>query len=116
MRYRFTSLLTIAAFLMCAPPLAGAAHVLGSVKLQTTPSLVQKVHGFHCRPELGWDPRSGVSRRHSHAGICENYKRCLQVHHRCIFVNGRGLGGWKYENWGWDNWRYTDCMIERGCY
>ena len=77
---------------------------------------VHKVHGFHCREELGWEPRSGLFRRHSHKGICDDYKRCLQVHHRCIFVNGRGIEGWKYERWGHDNWRYTSCMLERGCY
>lgn len=78
--------------------------------------ILQKAHGFHCRAELGWNPRTGVYERHSHMGICKNYKRCLEVHHRCILVLGRGWDSWKYERWGDDNWRYTNCMLERGCY
>jgi hypothetical protein len=95
-----------------AMPPAGSAYVV----LQQDSSSVERVHGFHCREELGWDPRAGLYRRHSHRGICEDYKRCLQVHHRCIFIHGRGIDSWKYERWGRDNWRYTNCMLERGCY
>lgn len=99
----------------------GAAHAVplsgwqGS-KVDRDTSIVEKMHGFHCRAELGWDPRAGIFRRHSHRGICEDYKRCLEVHHRCIFVLGRGIDSWRYERWGEDNWRYTSCMLDRGCY
>ena len=100
---------------ICAAAPLSAASITAPQKSSFGAPL-QKVHGFHCREELGWDPRGGVYRRHSHKGICEDYKRCLQVHHRCIFLNGRGIEGWKYERWGWDNWRYTSCMLDRGCY
>jgi len=95
-----------------AEPLPGSR----STASHQTGSAIEKVHGFHCREEMGWDPRTGLYRRHSHMGICENYKRCLEVHHRCIFLNGRGFDSWRYERWGWDNYRYTSCMLERGCY
>lgn len=97
---------------------ADPASAMGAAALAQSKLIenVHKIHGFHCREELGWEPRSGLFRRHSHKGICDDYKRCLQVHHRCIFVNGRGIEGWKYERWGNDNWRYTSCMLERGCY
>jgi hypothetical protein len=108
---------TAALAMMClaGPALAGPLTGAGS-GVSPSPLAVENVHGFHCREELGWDPRSGLYRRHSHAGICKDYKRCLEVHHRCIFVHGRGFEGWRYERWGWDNWRYTNCMLERGCY
>lgn len=97
---------------------AASAHPLGAGlrAASHSPLHVEKVHGFHCREQLGWDPRAGVYRLHSHPGICEDYTRCLEVHHRCILLNGRGFEGWRYERWGWDNWRYTSCMLDRGCY
>jgi hypothetical protein len=108
-------LLLVAAVLVVGS--ASAGPLQGHKPIHSPQSLpIEKVHGFHCREELGWDPRSGLFRRHSHPGICRDYKRCLEVHHRCIFVNGRGFEGWRYERWGRDNWRYTNCMLERGCY
>lgn len=74
------------------------------------------VHGFHCRPYFGWDPVAGVYQQHSHPGICEDYQRCLKVSKRCIFIHGRGFDKWTYERWGWDNWRYSSCMIKHNCY
>jgi hypothetical protein len=79
-------------------------------------SLVDKVHGFHCRRVLGWDPVAGVYRYHSHKGICRDYKRCLREQKRCIFVLGRGFQPWSYEAFGADNGRYFACMIRAGCY
>ena len=94
-----------------------ARPLLNSAAATSQPALYfEKIHGFHCREEYGWDPRSGRYSRHSHRGICEDYKRCLEVHHRCIFIHGRGFEGWRYERWGRDNWRYTNCMLERKCY
>ncbi len=63
-------------------------------------SLVSKVHGFHCRSVLGWDPVAGVYRYHSHPGICRNYKRCLREQKRCMFVLGQGFERWSYEAFG----------------
>lgn len=40
----------------------------------------------------------------------------MKQQQRCIFTNGRGWDVWKYERWGFDNWRYTNCMIRAGCY
>lgn len=77
---------------------------------------VQKVHGFHCKPYVGWNPVAGAYQRHSHPGICNDYQRCLREHERCIFVNGRGFEKWQFERWGSDNWRYSSCMIRSGCY
>lgn len=77
---------------------------------------ITKVHGFHCRPEYGWDARVGDYRRHTHPGICRDYQGCMKQQQRCIFVHGRGWDVWKYERWGFDNWRYTNCMIRAGCY
>jgi len=82
---------------------------------ESSPSIT-RVHGFHCRPEVGWDARVGYYRRHSHPGICKDYEGCLKQQQRCIFINGRGWDVWKYERWGYDNWRYTNCMIKAGCY
>ncbi len=108
-------------FLVCLVQsnVAGVAAPGGIAPMGSGPEknqLFQRAHGFHCRSELGWNPRTGLYERHSHLGICRDYKRCLEVHHRCIFVLGRGWDSWKYERWGDDNWRYTSCMLERGCY
>jgi hypothetical protein len=40
----------------------------------------------------------------------------MREQQRCIFGLGRGWDVWKYERWGSDNWRYTNCMIRAGCY
>jgi hypothetical protein len=77
--------------------------------------VVTKVHGFHCRPEVGWDATLGYYRRHSHRGICRDYQGCMREQQRCIFMLGRGWDVWKYERWGSENWRYTNCMIRAGC-
>jgi len=79
-------------------------------------SVVGRVHGFHCRSELGWDARAGVHRYHRHDGICKDYKRCVVQQHRCNLFLGRGWDSWQLERWGFDNWRYTDCMMRNGCY
>jgi len=95
-----------------AGPLAG--HAAGGRTGDV--AIVIKVHGFHCRKELGWDPNVGLYRYHRHEGICRDYKRCLRQHHRCILDLGRGWTTWKYEDWGWENWRYTSCMMRNTCY
>lgn len=111
-----TTYVTIAmAMCIAGTAQSGPAPGLGSAAKPSVLGL-EKVHGFHCREEFGWDPRAGRYTRHSHAGICQDYKRCLEVHHRCIFIHGRGFEGWRYERWGKDNWRYTNCMLERQCY
>ena len=98
---------------VAAAPSAG----LHSAKRSTPEaSVVGKVHGFHCRKVLGWDPVAGVYRYHSHPGICRNYKRCLREQKRCIFVLGNGFERWSYEAFGYDNERFTACMIRNGCY
>lgn len=79
-------------------------------------SLINKIHGFHCRSVLGWDPVAGVYRYHRHAGICRDYQRCLAKQKRCIFLLGRGWERWSYERFGSDNWRFTACMVRAGCY
>lgn len=106
----------VAGFLAIAPSVAAPVGVDGLKRDPEINRLLNRIHGFHCRSELGWNPRTGIVDRHSHAGICRDYKRCLEIHHRCIFVHGRGWDSWKYERWGEDNWRYTECMLERGCY
>lgn len=77
---------------------------------------VIRVHGFHCRGVLGWNPSRGVYDHHRHEGICQDYERCWRAQQRCIFVLGKGWGGWKYERFRFDNWRYTSCMMRKGCY
>jgi hypothetical protein len=79
-------------------------------------ALVENVHGFHCRPVLGWDPAAGVYHLHSHEGICKNFQRCWHEYERCNFILGRGWGYWEWERYGWDNWRFTSCMMRAGCY
>lgn len=79
-------------------------------------SVVTRVHGFHCRSELGWDAKAGVRRYHRHDGICKDDKRCLVQQRRCNLLLGRGWDSWQFERWGFDNWRYTDCMMRNGCY
>lgn len=90
-----------------------AASVVGD---DVAISAVTPVHGFHCRSMPGWDARVGVYRYHQHDGICKNYQRCVTQHRRCSIVLGRGWEGWQIERWGFDNWRYTDCMMRNGCY
>lgn len=77
---------------------------------------VHKAHGFHCRSVLGWDPRSGVYSKHRHEGICRDYKRCMREMYRCNLRMGRGWDSWSYERWGRDNWRFSSCMLDAGCY
>jgi hypothetical protein len=105
--------------------IAGASHASIAASLagletanvsSPSASLVTKVHGFHCRKMLGWDPVAGVFRVHSHPGICANYKRCIRAQKRCVFVLGRGFEPWSYEAFGSDNDRYYACMIKAGCY
>jgi len=79
-------------------------------------STLQLAHGFHCRPMLGWDSRAGVYHLHRHAGICQDYKRCMRVMYRCDFRNGKGWEPWSYERWGFDNYRFDKCMLDAGCY
>lgn len=98
-----------------APAASGPLSRMASERIASQ-SLVEKVHGFHCRKVLGWDPVGGVYRLHSHAGICQNYPRCLKEHRRCIFVLGGGFEEWSFERFGADNYRYTDCMLRAGCY
>ena len=108
--------------LSVAGPLAerGAAASLSDLQTAMRPAtgapLVTKVHGFHCRKVLGWDPVAGVYHLHSHPGICANYKRCLRAQKRCVFIRGGGFEEWSYELFGSDNDRYTACMIRAGCY
>jgi hypothetical protein len=78
--------------------------------------IVERVHGFHCRKVLGWDPVAGVYRYHRHEGICRDYKGCLRQQKRCVFLLGRGFERWSYEAFGADNARFTACMIRSGCY
>jgi hypothetical protein len=96
-----------------AQPLAGSA---AGGQNAAGFGLVTKVHGFHCRKELGWDPRAGVYRYHRHEGICKDYKRCMREMYRCNLLMGRGWDAWSYERWGWDNWRFSSCMLDAGCY
>lgn len=103
----------------CLPSSYGLAGPLGLGKSEISSpktSLVQKAHGFHCRPMYGWDPRQGIYHVHRHEGICRDYQRCLRVMYRCDAIMGRGWEPWSYERWGFDNWRYDKCMLEAGCY
>jgi hypothetical protein len=102
--------------LVCLIAQASAAPWAGAAAGKPGMQLLMRVHGFHCREELGWDPRSTSYRLHRHEGICRDYGRCLHQHKRCIFMWGRGWDSWNYESWGWDNWRYTACMLRHGCY
>src|SRR5262245_16706402 len=99
---------------------AGAAvsepFSLGKPAPAVAQTLVESAPGLHGRKMLGWDPVGGVYRMHSHAGICQNYPRCLREHRRCIFVLGGGFEEWSFERFGADNYRYTDCMLRAGCY
>ncbi len=94
------------------------AHPLAGIFLsdRQNATAIEKTHGFHCRMELGWDPRAGVYHYHRHEGICRDYKGCWRKSQRCIFLLGRGFGGWEWDRWGFDNWRYYSCMMRAGCY
>jgi hypothetical protein len=96
-----------------AEPFGGAATALGEAGNHT---LVDKVHGFHCRRVLGWDSVAGRYHVHSHEGICRDYKGCMRAQKRCIFILGGGRQDWSYELFGFDTPRYTNCMIRAGCY
>jgi hypothetical protein len=96
-----------------AEPFGGARTANGGTTAQT---LVDKVHGFHCRRVLGWDSVAGRYHVHSHEGICRNYKRCMRAQKRCVFMLGGGRKDWSYELFGYDTPRYTKCMIRAGCY
>jgi hypothetical protein len=96
-----------------AQPLAGSG---AGARYEAGSGVVTKVHGFHCRKELGWDPRAGVYRKHSHEGICRDYKGCMREMYRCNLLMGRGWDEWSYERWGFDNWRFNRCMLNSGCY
>lgn len=96
-----------------AEPMGRAATALGQEVDQT---VVAKVHGFHCRRVLGWDPVAGRYRMHSHKGICRNYRRCLRAQKRCIFLLGGGRKEWSYELFGFGAHRFTSCMVRAGCY
>jgi hypothetical protein len=96
---------------------AGAFTGLSDSKNSATdPPLVEKTHGFHCRPMFGWDPRLGIYHVHRHEGICRDHQRCMRVMYRCNLVMGRGWDTWSYERWGDDNWRFDRCMLDAGCY
>lgn len=79
-------------------------------------SIVTPVHGFHCRSVPGWDARVGTYRAHRHEKICRDYQRCVAEHRRCSMALGRSWEGWQLERWGYDNWRYIECMMRHGCY
>jgi hypothetical protein len=96
-----------------ADPLAGFAAAKSQFAIAP---ILEKTHGFHCRPMFGWDPRLGIYHVHKHEGICRNYQRCMKVMYRCDLRNGRGWRPWDYERWGDDNWRFDKCMLDAGCY
>lgn len=106
--------------IVVAGPLAahGMAHpaAFASAEHAGADTMIHKVHGFHCRPVLGWDPVAGVYRVHRHPGICRDYRGCLREQKRCIFLLGRRFEPWSYEAFGSDNARFTACMIRSGCY
>lgn len=95
-----------------------SAHPFGGLpgSERAGPSSLTRVHGFHCRRELGWNPRTGLYEYHRHEGICANYKGCVREMYRCNLLMGRGWDMWTYERWGWDNWRFDSCMLRAGCY
>jgi hypothetical protein len=107
-------------FTICTFPRAGMAQFVGGfghAEQKPGPqTLVRPTHGFHCRPVLGWDPRAGVYHVHRHEGICRDYGGCWKKSQNCIFLLGRGWGGWEWDRWGSDNWRYYSCMMQTGCY
>jgi hypothetical protein len=106
--------------LCCAVAQQGSAQVVAGLALNKQAAgagqLIEKAHGFHCRREYGWDPAAGVYRYHRHEGICRDYERCLRQQRACILLLGRGLDRWTFESFGFDNWRFSSCMIRRGCY
>lgn len=113
------------AWILCAAALlvpsirsanAAGLMVLSSKLDQPVAKSVEKVHGFHCRAEFGWNPLTGYYQLHRHEGICRDFNRCLSVHRKCIRIYARGWNTWEYEKWGWDNWKYTNCMIKYECY
>ncbi len=66
MRYGFRRCLVLFLTLLTfgCPSLGGAGALVSGGNHARSPQqdgIVQRVHGFHCRPELGWDPRSGGS-------------------------------------------------------
>lgn len=112
----FAALLSV---LICVSVSGGAAAIGGLGQGENWPvqsSLLERVHGFHCRPVMGWDPAAGVYHVHRHEGICRDYNRCMRVMYRCNLVMGRGWDAWTYERWGEDNWRFDRCMLDAGCY
>jgi hypothetical protein len=96
-----------------APPQNISAQVRGAQA--GVERLVTPVHGFHCRPEYGWNSHAGVYNMHRHEGVCESFDRCIGVHRKCLRVFARGWDKWNYERWGFNNWKYTSCMIRYGC-
>lgn len=121
LRKRSRSLSVVAVLCAAACSLSSSGGQAGPLGLgmsdgSSGTSLVQKAHGFHCRPMYGWDPRLGIYHVHRHEGICRDYQRCLRVMYRCDLVMGRGWEPWSYERWGFDNWRYDKCMLDAGCY
>ena len=89
---------------------------LSEQALQGHQSLIQRVHGFHCREEFGWNPATGYYEHHKHLGICANLGRCTQEQKRCLRVYGRGWNKWEFIRWGFNNRVYQACMIRAGCY
>lgn len=100
-----------------APSYSGVLAPTGAGRpLANGAPMISKAHGYHCRRVLGWDPVAGYYRWHRHAGICQDPDHCLREHRRCIFVLGKGFNEWNLEDWGFDNGRYTACMIKSKCY
>ncbi len=112
------ALLVITIFVAWLPSKVSAIP-LGQVTWAKTTKLalpnLWRAHGFHCRKEAGWDPTTGHYRYHQHAGICNDYARCLSVNKQCIVLFHKGWTEWKYERWGFETNKYTYCMARRGC-
>jgi hypothetical protein len=65
-----------------------------------------RVHGFHCKPEFGWDGRVGQFRWHRHVGICQDWRRCFEIYKFCEKAFGEGFR----------QYRADKCMLRNGCY
>ncbi len=76
-----------------------AASVVGS-----TGALVQKTHGWHCRPRFGYDPRVGYRRWHRHPRACRRFRpnRCYVRRKFCRAHFGYGRD-------------YRRCVFRGGC-
>jgi hypothetical protein len=97
---------SVAALAAAEPAAAAFLSPLAAGAAVKSREALQPAHGFHCRPEYGWNPRTGYYDLHIHQKSCRDYRRCVGVYRKCLRLFGNE----------YTQRRYTLCMMELDCY